>query len=331
MKLEKLNKNRIAWVSILQALSIVAIVIGHIDIDGDQNPTHSIANWIESLMHFSLPVFFWASGFLYVRSSLFNKSYGSLLCCKFKRLLVPYLFMTVLMFLIKLALPSMMGRNVELEGSYIFEMFLYPWDGPARHVWFLASLYTYFALTPLYKWTLMRTTNNCAVMTLALLFLIQQLSQIFSDMHFFVIGRSLQYFVFFYLGMLMMSWNLIKYFQNGTALIVCSVLYIVGTFTNVSMQVYFGIGMLLSLSYFLQEWNPTLFSSFSKYSYQIYLMHFPPIFLARMLYNRHLVPMETVWFAMCWLFALIIAIFLPVLVSKVIENMPKPIRLLIGL
>lgn len=331
MKSEELNKNRVAWVSILQALAIVAIVIGHLDIDGDLNPSHPIANWIENVMHFSLAVFFWASGFLYVRSSLFNKTYAQLLLGKLKRLLIPYIFITVVMFLLKLALPSMMSRNVEMGGAYIVKMFLYPWDGPSRHVWFLASLFTFFALMPLYKWTITKTSRNYAFMTLALLFLIQQLSYFFSDINFFVIGRSTQFFVFFYLGMLMMKWDVIKYFQNRTVLIVCSVLYIAGTFTEISMHVYFGIGMLLSLSYFLSEWKPKLFSSFSKYSYQIYLMHFPPIIVARMLYNKHLVPIETLWFAICWFLALVLAIYLPVIVSKVMENMPRSIRILIGL
>lgn len=59
MKSEISNKKeRIAWISILQALSIAAIVVGHLDIDGDFNPEHPIANWIENLMRFSLGAFF---------------------------------------------------------------------------------------------------------------------------------------------------------------------------------------------------------------------------------------------------------------------------------
>lgn len=152
MKLEISNKKeRIAWISILQALAIAAIVIGHLDIDGDLNPAHPIANWIENLMQFSLGAFFFTSGFLYVRSSQFNKSYCQLMKGKFLRLLIPYIFMTVVMFVVKASVPTMMSREVEFGWKYIFEMFLFPWSGPARHVWFLASLFTFFALIPLYK------------------------------------------------------------------------------------------------------------------------------------------------------------------------------------
>lgn len=332
MKSEISNKKeRIAWISILQALSIAAIVVGHLDIDGDLNPEHPIANWIEDLMRFSLGAFFFMSGFLYVRSSQFNKPYWQLMKGKFQRLLIPYIFMTIVMFVIKASIPSMMSREIEWGGEYIGRMFLFPWDGPARHVWFLASLFTFFALTPLYKWTLSNDKMNSALITLALLFLLQQMSGELTKCAFFSIDRSSQYFVFFYLGMFVMKFNLIEFLQNRISLIICLLLYFAGTFIDIPLHVYWGIGLLLSLSFFISKWNPTLFSSFSKYSYQIYLMHFPPIMIARMLYVKQIIPLESLRFAICWIIALIMAIYLPVIVSKIVEKLPKPIRLLIGL
>lgn len=333
MKLEISNKKeRIAWISILQALAIAAIVIGHLDIDGDLNPAHPIANWIENLMQFSLGAFFFTSGFLYVRSSQFNKSYCQLMKGKFLRLLIPYIFMTMVMFVVKASVPSMMSREVEFGWKYIFEMFLFPWSGPARHVWFLASLFTFFALIPLYKWTLASDKKNSALLTLAILFLMQQISNDLPKCELFSIDRSTMYFVYFYLGMLVMKFDLIKYFQNRTSLLFFLTLYLAGTFINkMPMQIYWGIGSLLSMSFVLSEWAKTLFSSFSKYSYQIYLMHFPPIMFVRIIYSKHLVAIDTLWFALCWIFALILAIYLPVIVSKIFEKFPKPIGLLIGL
>ena len=333
MKSETSNrKERIAWISIMQALAITAIVIGHLDIAGDLNPAHPIATWIENLMHFSLGVFFFTSGFLYVRSSQFNNSYGHLMKGKFQRLLIPYIFMTVVMFVVKASVPSMVSREIELGGVYFFKMFLFPWSGPARHVWFLASLFTFFALTPLYKWTLASDKKNSALLTLAILFLIQLISSDLPKCELFSIDRSTMYFVYFYLGMLMMKFDLIKYFQNRASLLFFLTLYLAGTFINkMPMQIYWGIGLLLSMSFVLSEWEKTLFSSFSKYSYQIYLMHFPPIMFVRIIYSKHLITIDTLWFALCWIFALILAIYLPVIVSKIFEKLPKPIGLLIGL
>lgn len=66
---------RIAWISILQAITMAAVIIGHIDLAGNQNPNYPIASWLDRLQAFQMPVFFFISGFLFVRSSLFHKSY----------------------------------------------------------------------------------------------------------------------------------------------------------------------------------------------------------------------------------------------------------------
>lgn len=70
------NDNRVAWISILQAITMAAVLIGHVDLAGDMNLKYPIACWIDRLQAFQMPVFFFISGFLYVRSSLFQKSYS---------------------------------------------------------------------------------------------------------------------------------------------------------------------------------------------------------------------------------------------------------------
>ncbi|MGM9717075.1 MAG: acyltransferase family protein [Prevotella sp.] len=78
-KLKIMNSNkktqRVAWISILQAITITAVLIGHVDLAGDMNPDYPTACWIDRLQVFQMPVFFFISGFLYVRSSLFHKPY----------------------------------------------------------------------------------------------------------------------------------------------------------------------------------------------------------------------------------------------------------------
>lgn len=66
---------RVAWISILQAITITAVLIGHVDLAGDMNPDYPIACWIDRLQVFQMPVFFFISGLLYVRSSLYHKPY----------------------------------------------------------------------------------------------------------------------------------------------------------------------------------------------------------------------------------------------------------------
>ena len=66
---------RVAWISILQAITMAAVLAGHVDLAGNMNPNYPIACWIDRLQGFQMPVFFFISGFLYVRSSLYSKSY----------------------------------------------------------------------------------------------------------------------------------------------------------------------------------------------------------------------------------------------------------------
>lgn len=72
------SQNRVAWISILQAITMAAVLIGHIDLAGDLNPDYPIASWLDRLQAFQMPVFFFISGFLFVRSSLFHKSYSEI-------------------------------------------------------------------------------------------------------------------------------------------------------------------------------------------------------------------------------------------------------------
>lgn len=333
MNSETSKTNKVAWISILQAIAIAAIVAGHVDLAGDMNPEYTAASWIDNFSQFSLPVFFFISGYLYVRSSLSKKTYKDLLNAKVLRLLVPFLFITIVMFVFKLQLPqSVMSNKVEFSAEYIFNMLFVPWNGPARHMWYLESLFTFFALMPLYKWTLKDNKPLCAILMLIVAWAIQFIAGRFIHTALpFAFDRSMTYFLFFYLGMVIMKFNLIGYFQNIYALLISAALYLFGTFFSIPLQGVWGIIMIVSISYYISLHWETVFRSFSKYSYQIYLMHIPPIMVSRMIYHRQMIASDTVWFVACWMLTLLMGIYLPVLICKIFEKFPAKVRLLIGM
>lgn len=333
MKSETSKISKVAWISILQAIAIASIVAGHIDLDGDMNPDHPIATWIDAFVQYHLPSFFFISGYLYVRSSLFNKSYKDLLNAKVQRLFVPFLFITIVMFVFKLLLPqSVLSNKVELSGEYVISMLFVPWNGPARHMWYLESLFTFFALMPLYKRTLKENKPICAILMLIAAWTIQFIAGRFIHTALpFAFDRSMTYFLFFYLGMVVMKFNLISYLQNIYALLLSAALYVLGTFVSIPLQGVWGIIMIVSISYYISLLCENVFSSFSKYSYQIYLMHIPPIMVSRMIYHRQMIASDTVWFVACWLLTLLMGIYLPVLICKIFEKLPAKVRLLVGM
>ncbi|MGM9717074.1 MAG: hypothetical protein ACI3YQ_02250, partial [Prevotella sp.] len=63
--------------------------------------------------------------------------------------------MSIMMWAFKLCLPSsMLEHPVSLSWDYAFNVLFAPWNGPVRHLWFVETLFLYFLLMPLYKWTL---------------------------------------------------------------------------------------------------------------------------------------------------------------------------------
>lgn len=328
---------RVAWISILQAITMAAVLAGHVDLAGNMNPNYPIACWIDRLQGFQMPVFFFISGFLYVRSSLYSKSYWGGVKNKVHRLVVPFLFMSFAMWAFKLCLPSsMLEHPVMVSWEYLFNVLFVPWRGPVIHLWFVETLFLFFLLMPLYKWTL----NNkwTAILWIVVLWWLttypyQYLGIDARSSQILCLDSDCRFWIFFYMGMVVQKFDLTKYIQTKWALLVsCPLYYVccVTLFGSANIIGLVGIVYIVSLSYFLASKWPTLFSSYSKYTYQIYLMHMLPIMAFKYIYHRNLMD-DTVWFPLCWTLSLLSAIYLPTMVAKIAERCPKHVRMLIGL
>jgi len=230
----KTNQNKIAWISILQAITIAAVIIGHIDLAGDMNPKYPIACWIERFQAFQMPVFFFISGFLYVRSSLYNKSFKELIISKWWRLGIPFLFMSILMYAFKLCLPpSTLEHPVSLSFKYALNIIFVPWDGPVPHIWFLMTLFIYFLLTPLYKLTFKNIYS--IVFTIVILILVTKIPQLLPydfNNNILCLRKNCYYGLYFYLGMLAYNYNFVKLCQNFYILFASAILYTIGIIYN---------------------------------------------------------------------------------------------------
>jgi len=333
------SQNRVAWISILQAITMAAVLIGHIDLAGDLNPDYPIASWLDRLQAFQMPVFFFISGFLFVRSSLFHKSYSEIVKNKLHRLGIPFLFMSLFMWIVKLCLPqSMLEHPVSLSWNYLFNVFFVPWNGPIRHLWFLETLFLFFLLMPLYKWTL----KNKWTSALWIIFLIGLTYHPYRFLDIDInsdtakilcLERDCTFWLFFYIGMVVYKFDLIKYLQNKWIFVVSCIIYYVLCFFPIGLRNsvgIIGIVYITSLSYLLANKLPNLFSSYSKYTYQIYLLHMLPIMAVKFIYRCNLLT-DDIWFPVCWIISLLSAIYIPTVAAKIAEKCPKNIRMLIGL
>ena len=159
---------RIEWVSIANAVTIAAVIVGHIGLTGECHHLSAIiVKTIELFcMGFQMPLFMFLSGYLFSVTSGISKTWGQLVFSKAKRLLVPFVFLSIFTFSFKLCIPSsMMEHAVVFTPTFLFRMFFVPFRGPVPHLWFVVSLFCIFILSPFFKNTLKnkRLTVACVL------------------------------------------------------------------------------------------------------------------------------------------------------------------------
>ena len=330
---------KLTYISIANAIAIIAVMIGHLDVTGiNGDPNTPIANVIECFGSFQMPLFMCVSGFLFTMTSGYKKTYKDLISNKVKRLLIPFLFLSLFTFAFKLCLPSsMLEHGVGFNVKYIFKIFFVPFRGPVPHLWFVISLFTIFLLTPILKKTVQRKISMTGTfIVLALLTFTPPYLKIY-DFEYFAIDKTLSMLLWFYMGMVMQIENVSDKLDSWKAVVTWGIIY--------TLLLYFisvpvignlvcaltGILFIFSLSHKLTDCNPKLFGSWRNYTYQIYLLHMYPIMIWKFVYKRYMVSNEYIWFACIWLCSLICSIVLPTLIAKIAERMPQKIKMLIGL
>lgn len=332
-------KQRIEYISIINAIAIIAVMIGHLDVTGvNQDPNTPIANVIEQFGSFQMPLFMCVSGFLFTMTSGYKRTYADLIKNKVKRLLIPFLFLSLFTFAFKLCLPSsMLEHGVGFNANYIFKIFFVPFRGPVPHLWFVISLFTIFLLSPILKKTVQQKTSMIGTfLVLALLTFTPAMLKII-DFEYLAIDKTLSMLLWFYLGMVMQiekvsykldTWNAVGFF----CVIYIILLYFIQIPIIGSLACALsGILFVFSLAHKIADYKPNLFGSWRNYTYQIYLMHMYPIMVCKYLYKIHLFPNDDIWFVSIWISSLICSIALPTIVSKVVEKTSNNLKILIGL
>ena len=333
-------KNKVVFVSIANAIAIIAVIIGHLDITGCNNdPNTPVANIIGAFGSFQMPLFMCISGYLFTMTSGFNKPYYVLINSKVKRLIVPFLFLSVFTFFFKMCLPSsMLEHGVGFNEAYLIKMLFIPFRGPVPHLWFVVSLFTIFLLSPLLKWTL--KNHVCTVVAIVLLYTLHcvpPVSSILGNKELLALDKTQYFIIWFFLGMLLRKYSLMESIHNWRSVLISGMVYVAFVYFiqfpfSEGICMLAGITLILSLSQMLAEKCEWLFASWRNYTYQIYLLHmFPIMGGGRYLYKTHMFENEIIWFACCWIIGLSLAIILPTMVAKITEKLPSKIRILIGL
>lgn len=317
-------------IAFLQVWAIVLVCLGH----SLFNPyaTIYIHRWIYA---FHMPLFMFLSGYLLVYAcNSKNREIRDIewfgqeqfLLKKAKRLLLPYFFVSTLVYVPKSLLSAYALRPVDLSfGAYV-RMLLYPWDNVIKFFWFLPTLFIITILTVgLIKVVNIQQANRFAygIVFVGLLFL-----KIFNPLEgvsFLNLEGVTGYWLFFWSGIIFFFFqeNIERYFYLGKGWI-CALLGVVFSgliyyFPDVSFPfvrvVYTFLGILFSLSisklYFSYQfhWADHLFGS----SYAIYLFSWFPLVGIQFVVQK---------FGLSWQLGLAIAltaqIYIPFLVYKLL-------------
>lgn len=277
----------------LRAIAILTVVIGHSIIiyssRWDTMQTSVECPFFDSLKYvidlYQMPLYFFISGFLMYGTLQKNISFNQFLKDKIKRLLIPYFFVGLLWLIPINTLLAISDFNINQLFSYIVNFVL---GIRNRHLWFLYSLFTIFLFFFIANRVVLRgrqytekSLSNKKVLScvsgggkfvaLTLFFGLIVLSNFISTNYFSIIS-TMQYVIWFYIGLLVKSCNT----KHASCVLILFALLVLKVMPNV----VYGLAIVLTLYYFVPNKENKFMSFFDKYSYGIYLFHSPLIYIA---------------------------------------------------
>ncbi|MBQ6198492.1 MAG: acyltransferase [Bacteroidales bacterium] len=328
------DKKRINWLLILQGWAMLWVVIGHAFLGvAGEGPV-----WENALFHFAysfhMPLFMLVSGWLFYLTRLKHNeaswggqkwTYSSIIKDKTLRLLLPGLVFSLLALALKLAFPGEMSRQVGISVQELIHSYVYPNDNPMRELWFIATLFWLFLLTPLWKIVLKREWTVWGTMiVLAVLHFWHP------DIELLCLGRVFNYGIWFYLGVVISKQDWVdNYLVKQPWLVLLSgiVAYVIGYFTIGFVTTLGGIVLSFGLALLLDKYLPRTFATFRDYTYQIFLMGIFAQMLVKIVYRHISLP-----YFPTYLVCIAVGLYVPVVISKIIEKINwKPLSLSVGL
>ena len=134
------REKRISYIAQAQFIGCVLVILGH-SIPLSWNIPSIIYNADVFLYTFHMPLFFFVSGYLFEKTNSANRySFISYFGKRSKRLLLPYVMITLIGFIPKIFMNNFFGDESKISISYFIECFLVPRNNVWGHFWFLPTL-----------------------------------------------------------------------------------------------------------------------------------------------------------------------------------------------
>lgn len=240
------EKQRINWLLILQGWAMLWVVIGHAGPSPTKDYFPPYALFLHDFAYsFHMQLFITISGFLFYLTRLSSEkwTYWPMMREKLIRFGIPFVVFTIFGMVLKSVFSSSVDRETTISLGEFVNAILYPYNGPMREFWFLATIMWYFALFPVWKCVI----HNKWLSIIVLLGL-AALSVWHPECDFLAITHVCHHAFFFYIGMLSAK----RYKQQpdvvtklGFAPIVLlfgGLIYVVGRYWNIPLVTPLGGG-----------------------------------------------------------------------------------------
>ncbi len=194
-----LMANRIVYLDIAKALCIILVVIGH------YCPAGCPEWWVafhDFIYTFHMPLFMFASGFVYIATKKDGQQYGNFVIKKIKRLMIPYFVTSVIIIGIKLLTEAHLRVDHPKTVMSFVNMFYLPEAG--YFLWFIWALWWMFLIVPLFK------TKKHRLILFALSVIMHYVP--FTTTELFCLKEFKYMFVFFMLGVVAFDWKARLYY-----------------------------------------------------------------------------------------------------------------------
>ena len=325
---------KINWILILQAWAILWVVIGHSPL---KMPISSGDPLYVDILYkiaysFHMPLFIFVSGYLFYLTRIKKEmQYGKMVVDKLQRLGIPFVVFTLISMVLKTIFSASMARPSEISINEFVHAILFPGDGPLGELWFIAVIMWCFIFSPL--WKMLLSQQYITLPTIIFLYILHLFVPNFAN-SLLCMDLFFQKAIYFFLGMCCCKWINMEKFHSTQVTYILSVLSVITYvlcfifFANLTEIVTFlGIVSSICIALSLDKLFPKVFCSFRDYTYQIYLMGIFIQIGCKTVFNKTTAP-YTLGFIVCT----ILGLYIPVLVSKVLERINRqPLMLCVGL
>lgn len=266
----KTTPKRLLAFDYLKAIAIILVVIGHWQ---PENPSEWWSLNIRFIYSFHMPVFMAASGFLFAYTYRPQK-YTTFISKKFKRLMVPYISVSIVVFALKLLTERFTTIENPVNAHDFLAIFYYPKAG--FFLWFLWALWWCFVIIPWFK------TMKSRLFLLLASIIVAYLP--FKAPEFMCLGMTQDMMVYFVFGVVAHDYKKVfdQIIKLNTALAVsifllCEVIYLIHPHTIKYPLPYIGILAMLNLSFLIERHSTNKLAKYllaiGSYSFGIYLFH----------------------------------------------------------